>query len=184
MILIFLKNFPESFASEISNLKKTAIAKADVIDELTNEKLMRFNIVIYGNNSKFSTLSNEIIKKSNASLEVQVLSGHEVMRYEMNIPRVIIASSKVKFSEEIYQQFEVYSPYINAITIIFYYCYEKIDTSWTKLNMQMPGVNRILYLNYSNSNQQGLTLYSNLKYQEGLCENYVLVPINSFLTSI
>lgn len=105
LILISLMKIPENssiFTSDISNLKKTAIAIADIIDELASEKFMRFNIVIYGNNSKFPLFCNEIIKRSNPPVEVQVFSGEDEMRYDMNIPRVILASSRVKFSKEMY----------------------------------------------------------------------------------
>lgn len=159
-----------------------AMVIADIIDELASEKFMRFNIVIYGNHSKFPLFCNEIIKRSNPPVEVQVFSGEDEMRYDMNIPRVILASSRVKFSKEMYQQFEVYSPNVNAITIIFYYYVENIDTTWYQLNPKIPGMNRILFLVYSSSKRtkEVLKLYSYLKYQENSCEGHTFDSINYF----
>lgn len=163
-----------SFCDSLSEpkLKSIAIALANIIDELSDNHYMQFNIVAYGNDSRLLKLSNQVVMKSNSPIEVLSYTQNEKLLYDMNIPRVIIASVKIRFNTNAgwYQKYESYNPYVNAFTYVYYINDEVLKEHLATWTIGTPGMSRLIFLAESNSMKLQLILLSNVLYQQDNCD--------------
>lgn len=169
------------FALSINNKYATAvgIALADIINKNSEMHSHRFEVIIHGDDPMLLRFVDNILRYSNYPIKVVKQSIGEPIISNMNRPRIVLESEKVKFSEYSKKcvDLEFYHSYTNAMTYVYYWKNSGID-GYVRIPAPTITKHRMMFL-VNNRVGNSIDLYGQLKYQKKNCEMN-LKKINEF----